>query len=656
MKKMTEGNHGLIFPQICFIAAIQLVFLSVNVWAFTDDDCYSCHGSSDILEMTRAEKLEMVIPVTGMKRAHQGFASLYVDQERYSSSVHGDLGCTDCHTDISELPHKQYLAPVDCSMCHSEIAKQYKKSRHFKISSKPCWACHNPHEEIPVEELNQKQRVAICLRCHKGTSHDWLPQPETHFRYLECTVCHSPKATKGMFLQFCHLKDGKQVPMTYEEMAQALGESKDGLFKAIDVNGNGQLDPFEIKAALSHLQKNGFKSCALKEEILVTSPFHNFTYKVKNIKDCAMCHTSLSPFYETVQAEIPEKGKGFKKYPVSRDYLAKMPPIPNQHAYIKSVHAENGVTCLDCHSEFKVLRQEGKTLVNSPGIVVCAECHPKIMEKYKKSLHYRISKKICYNCHNPHAVEPFNQLTAEQRKDICQKCHTDALQKHKWLSQANLHFKYLECTMCHSPNASKGIVYHFRGITADGRTVRIKYEDLAAILGKTDVDIAKYINNEWPGRVSAFELASFLKTLNRHIKRAKDIKYIHLGVRLIVLKPVHNFTGKGLKAKECVVCHSADASFYSKVLLEVPQLGGGVQTLPLDRSVLTGVHGIGGVSDFYLLGEHRLTKQDLEELWYTIKSIGYRWIDIIGMIIVLGGIGFVGIHALVRIITRKNRR
>ncbi len=656
MKSRMKRNYRLIVVLVSFFMAVQSTFLFNAAWAVSDDDCYSCHGSSDILEMSEADRLDMVIPVKGIKKVSPGVTSLYVEQDKYSSSVHGDLSCTDCHTDISQLPHKQYLAPVDCSMCHSEVAEQYKKSRHFKISRKPCWACHNPHEEAPIDSLSQKERISICLRCHKGTPHDWLPQPETHFKYLECTVCHAPKATKGMFLQFYKSKDGNQVPLTYTEMAQALGVQKDDLFETIDINKNGKLEPFEIKAVLHQLRENGIKSCELKEEILVTSPYHNFTYKVKNIKDCAMCHTSVSPFYKTVQAEIPTKGGGVKKYPVSRDYLAKMPPIPNQHAYLKSVHAENGVTCLDCHSEFKVLKQLGKTVVKSPGIVVCAECHEDIMEKYKKSLHYKVSKKICYNCHNPHAVVPFNQLTAEQRKQICQKCHTDAPQKHKWLSQANVHFKYLECTMCHSPNASKGIVYYFRGITSDGRAVRLKYKDLAAILGKPKVDIAEYINKGQPGRVSAFELAAFLKDLNKNIKQAPDLKYIDVGVHLIVLKPVHNFTDKGLKAKECVVCHSADASFYSKVLLEIPQLNGGVQTLPLDKSVLTGVHGISGVSDFYLLGEHRLTKQDLEDLWYTIKSIGYRWIDIIGMVIVLGGLGFVGLHTLFRIITMKNRR
>ncbi len=655
--KATNSKPGLTtFVMAFFLISTLSCFISDCLGAVANDECLDCHGSKDILTMSKAERLDMVIPVKGVKKVSPGTTSLFIDAQKYKDSVHSDLSCTDCHSDIDQIPHKQFLAPVDCSMCHAEVAEQYKKSRHFKISRKPCWACHDPHRELPVKVLSHKQRVSICLRCHKSTPHDWLPQPETHFKYLECTVCHSPKADKGMFLRFYAYKKGKPVPITYSQLANALDYEGKNLFKAMDINGNGQLEPFEIKAVLNKLKGAGFDLCGLKEQILVISPYHNFTDRVKNIKDCAMCHTSVSPFYKTIQIEIPAKDGAYKKYPVSRDYLAKMPPIPNQHAYLKSVHAENGVTCLDCHSEFKVLNELGKVEVKSPGVVVCANCHEDIMDQYKQSLHYRVSKKICYNCHNPHAVRPVNQLNAEDRRQICQKCHTDALQKHTWLTQPNIHFKYLECTMCHSPDTSKGIIYYFRGITADGRAVRLKYKDLATILGKSDVDIAKVIDRVGAGRISAFELGSFLDKLNKNITRTKDLKYIDMGVYLVVLKPEHNFTDKGLKAKECVVCHSANASFYSKVLLEIPQKSGGIQTLPLDKSVLTGIHGISGVSDFYLLGEHRLTKEDIQELWATVKSIGYRWIDIIGVVIVLGGFGFVCLHTLFRILTRKNRQ
>ncbi len=642
---------------VCFLVIAPLIYHLTPVYALSNQDCYSCHGSKDILQMSKADLRQMVIPVRGVKKVSPGVTSLYVDPTKYKASVHGSLGCTDCHTDITQVPHKQYLAPVDCSMCHPDVAAQYKKSRHFKISNEPCWACHDPHTEVPIKQLSQNQRISICLRCHAGTPHDWLPQPQTHFKYLECTVCHSPKATKGMFLHFYVVKDGKRVPVTYSELAKALDTKNPNLFEVIDANRNGKLDPREIRVVLDDLKGAGISYCGLQEEILVTKPYHNFTDQVKNIKDCAMCHTSVSPFYKTIQVEIPEKNGGYKLYPVNRQYLAKMPPIPNQHAYLNSVHAKNGVTCLNCHSEFKVFKKGGKIVVKSPGVVVCANCHPGVMEQYKKSLHYRVSKKICYNCHDPHAVVPFDQLTAAQRRAICEKCHTDALEKHSWLPQADIHFKYLECTMCHSPGAKKGIVYFFQGVTLNGKTVYLGYQELAKILGKSKVDISKYIEKNSNGKVSAFELASFLKVLNSHRSKLAemDLKAVCMGVRLVVLKPVHNFTDKGLKAKDCTICHSANAPFYSKVLLEIPEANGGIQTLPLDRTVLTGAHGIVGTSDFYLLGEHRLTKQDLEQLWYTIKSIGYRWLDILGILILLGGFAFAGLHTFFRILTIGNR-
>ncbi len=645
------------FVLFVFFLAVAPLFCHVGVAkALSNQDCYNCHGSSDITHMSKSDLRQMVIPERGTQRISMGLTSLYVDPAKYKASVHSSLSCTDCHSDITQIPHKEYLAPVDCSMCHPDVAAQYAKSRHYKYSRKKCWACHNPHAELPVNKLSQKQRIAICLRCHKGTPHDWLPQPGTHFKYLECTVCHSPKATKGMFLHFYRVKDGKRVALTYAQLSKALGVKDRNLFRVIDTNGNGKLDVGEIDRVVQDLKSAGCKTCGIQEEILVTKPYHNFTDQVQHIKNCEMCHTAKSPFYKTVEVKIPKKGGGFSLYPVSRQYLAKMPPIPNQSAFENSVHAKNGVTCVDCHSEFKVFKKNGKVVVKSPGPVVCANCHPGIMAQYKKSLHYRVSKKICYNCHNPHTVRPFYDLTTAQRRAICTKCHTNAEAQHGWLPQTALHFKYLECTMCHSPGAKKGIIYYFRAITMEGKVKTLSYQQLAKLLGRSKVDIAKYIEKNGNGRVDAFELASFLKELNMHKDKLPDIRQIDMGVRLVVLKPVHNFTDRGLKAKNCTICHSSSAPFYSKVLLEIPESGGAVQTMPLDRSVLTGAHGLSGTGDFYLLGEHRISKADIEQLWYVVKKIGYKWLDIIGVLILLGGFGFAGLHTLFRIFTIGNRR
>jgi hypothetical protein len=74
---------------------------------------------------------------------------------------------------------------------------------------------------------------------------------------------------------------------------------------------------------------------------------------------------------------------------------------------------------------------------------------------------------------------------------------------------------------------------------------------------------------------------------------------------------------------------------------------------------LVGIHPIPVTSDFYLLGEDKISRRDISDLLFVVRRIGYRWLDVIGIVFIIGGLGFVGLHGLVRILTmriRKERR
>ena len=44
-----------------------------------------------------------------------------VDPQMLAHSVHAKLNCTDCHSDINNVPHQQKLEPVNCGGCHRKI-------------------------------------------------------------------------------------------------------------------------------------------------------------------------------------------------------------------------------------------------------------------------------------------------------------------------------------------------------------------------------------------------------------------------------------------------------------------------------------------------------------------------------------------------------
>ncbi|MEO0233293.1 MAG: hypothetical protein ABIL90_05045, partial [candidate division WOR-3 bacterium] len=45
--------------------------------------------------------------------------------------VHEGIECSDCHSDIKEIPHDVPLKKPECGTCHEEIEKIYKHDVHY---------------------------------------------------------------------------------------------------------------------------------------------------------------------------------------------------------------------------------------------------------------------------------------------------------------------------------------------------------------------------------------------------------------------------------------------------------------------------------------------------------------------------------------------
>ena len=652
-------KRGGSFARIYFtISLVFLVPFSLFSWAevafpIENKACLKCHGTRDILQMSKEERVKMVIPTPKKQEVRKGELTLYVDYEKFRSMVHRELNCVDCHTDIKGLPHPQRLGMVSCAQCHDKIVGQYEKDKHAKVSQRLCFECHNPHATTSFKKLSQQERMGICLQCHEKDGHQWLPQRELHFQHLECTVCHSPKAEKGLFFYLtAEGKDGKRFQFSYRQLEDFTRGYSGDVVKAIDRNGNGIVEVHEINRFIARLQEQGVQSPRLEEKVLVLQPYHNFTDEVKQIKNCAMCHMPGAPFYSQVMLRLPEKqGGGWRTVKMDKAIIGKIPPIPSKDSYVSTVHGKHGVGCVDCHADLTVLRAGEGFQVKGLKTPVCANCHAGVTAEYKNSLHAKVSEKICFSCHDPHSSVPFVELGVEQRKAICTKCH-DPEQGHVWLPQRELHFKALECTMCHAPQAEKGIVFYLQRKNKEGGVERLAYGEVAKLLGMERPDIGKLLDSNGNGYLEDREVLSFLHL----IKERNPQDNIELGVRVLVLQPSHNYTDKGTKAKDCSLCHSSQAKFYSKVIMEIPESRGGIRTLPMGKSILAGIHAIPVTSSFYLLGEDRFAKRDVIDLLFMVRKIGYKWLDVIGILFILGGLGFVSVHAFIRIVTIKMRK
>jgi len=144
--------------------------------------------------------------------------SLYVDLPSFRQSVHGNkLSCTDCHQDMTSLPHETRpfktkrdftLAYYEqCKRCHFANYTKTLDSVHLKALERgdrmapTCVDCHGAHDIVPPHK--PKSRLSqTCAKCHQGVFDVYAKS--VHGRFLEksddvpgCTDCHRSHDVAG---------------------------------------------------------------------------------------------------------------------------------------------------------------------------------------------------------------------------------------------------------------------------------------------------------------------------------------------------------------------------------------------------------------------------------------------------------------------------
>ncbi len=318
--------------------------------------------------------------------------------------------------------------------------------------------------------------------------------------------------------------------------------------------------------------------------------------------------------------------------------------------FLRSAHARRGIVCASCHDAITLI-EENKRVPHHTGIEPkCSECHQTVSQQYSKSLHAQISKKICYSCHNPHYALLLSQLTAADRKGMCMKCH-DVTYTHRWLPQKDLHFKYLECASCHDLNAEIGLVFSLVERNKPPEKRILGFDALVPFIPDGKAGLLQTLDQDGNGSLSPAEIGSFIRKL-----REKGIGDASLELRILVLRPAHNFTHRGEQTRDCSLCHSENAKFYSKLILEIPEKEGDVRTIPVEKQILAAQDYRPLIGDFYLLGESKIRKSDVEDLLAMVRQIGFKWIDVLGVMTVAFCAALVSLHAILMFLTRKLRR
>jgi hypothetical protein len=389
-----------------FIIFLFFSFYDALILPQSNEDCLMCHDDPDFKE-----------------KINNKTVSLYVNPKIFSSSIHSDLSCVDCHSEINaeEIPHRTEYTKVDCGVCHDDVMELYVDCLHGKAKAKGdplaplCQDCHGNHNILAVKDRNSAVAPMkipfLCGKCHREGTPVQLQRNIPQDRILE----------------------------NYSESIHGEGL----LLKGLTVSAT-------------------CVSCHSAHRILPhTDP--RSTISRNNIANtCSVCHSEIETVHrKIIRGELWEKQshtlpacvdchqpheirKVYYDYGMADKDCLECHDNPNlvssqdgrslfvDYTEIKNSRHMN-TACGQCHSEVNVSKHRPCETIQSK--VQCASCHEEVGLEYAKSTHGNLvanqdpNGPTCKECHGNHGVlGKLNSLSPTFATNIpflCAKCHRE---------------------------------------------------------------------------------------------------------------------------------------------------------------------------------------------------------------------------------------
>ncbi len=435
-----------------FLAGLLLLIWGGIAMGQTVDDCLSCHSDNTLAEERDGRQV-----------------SLYVDQNIFKKSVHGELDCISCHVDLTdtEFPHKEKVAPADCSTCHDQIAAVYEGSLHGRAAKSGaklaprCSDCHGNHDIVPVSSPESKVAKFnipfVCGRCHKeGTAvsktYD-IPQDSILIHYSEsihgeglfkrgltvtavCSDCHTahdvlphtdPKSTifRANVAKTCEKCHGRIEQVHLKIVRGELWEKEPNKVPVcVDCHS-----PHNIRKIFytQGMADQDCLSCHSKDNLSVTRDGQVISMFVDSLEAqssihrkvaCAQCHTGVSPSLERPCATITSK----VDCSICHEEVVKTYQT-SAHGILEERGDPNAPKCLDCHGVHNIrARRDIQSPTYPTGVPnLCGKCHRegnKAAVRYTGSQH-NILENYTESIHGKGLLQSGLVVTA-----MCTDCHT----------------------------------------------------------------------------------------------------------------------------------------------------------------------------------------------------------------------------------------
>lgn len=348
--------------------------------------------------------------------------SLYVDKMRFERSIHGSMGCPDCHRglDPGRMPHAKAIKPVDCRGCHPVAG--FEKSIHAAFVQ--CSACHGTHEIQPAGDpksaVSKTGVSATCGQCHgdelkklTASAHGGVLKSKESLS-PNCVRCHGAhnvlpvdKKTVATLCLKCHLENSEIKKQVGYSAAFMAGYQKSVHGKAL-ASGN-------LKAATC-------SDCHGSHDPKKASNPSSAVNKQNIAQTCSHCHSEVTAVYqESIHGVATRKGN------------------------------MDAPTCTSCHGEHEILAPkdpQSRVAPRNVSIQVCADCHNSVQlsQKYgmpsqqfnsfQDSYHGLAARAgsvevaNCASCHGFHNIKPSSDPRSTVNKAnlavTCGRCHPGA--------------------------------------------------------------------------------------------------------------------------------------------------------------------------------------------------------------------------------------
>ena len=402
--------------QYLFNTFFVFVMYVASLFAQSNDDCFMCHSDPTLSTIRNGHKI-----------------SLYVDSDKFSKSVHKNLKCIDCHSDIKELPHQENLKPVDCGKCHETEKNKFDESIHGQALKRgapyapSCPECHGNHYILPPSNDNSpvfKMNIpALCGRCHREGAPVAriynIPEKEILTNYSMSIHGEGLFKMGLMVTATCNNCHGNHyiLPATNPKSSIAPQNIAQTCMRC-----HSRIEQVHIKIIKGALweQRPGVvpacTDCHLPHKIRAA-------VQISEVSDqsCLKCHAK------------PDIHK------VVNDSTISM--TVNKADIQNSVH--RNIPCVSCHSD---ISPKHPRPCDTAGRVDCGNCHAETAQKYFESDHGKAYNQknpeapYCTYCHGTHFIlSKSNDKAKIYRTNIpalCGDCHAKLSQKSDSLSQS----------------------------------------------------------------------------------------------------------------------------------------------------------------------------------------------------------------------------